>query len=139
MGDNKLKSIPKHTSWSLEENNERGMGLFHYQLGGRSHKWHPPTDVYETDDAIIVRVEIAGMNNSEFSISYDDNILSIQGSRYDQEERLAFHQMEVRFGEFITEVGMHWAIDTQAIDANYKDGFLRLVLPKLQPHKVKID
>jgi HSP20 family protein len=133
------KLTPKQPEWSTEEGREPGSVNFHYRLGTRSHKWHPPTDVYETEAAIIVRVEIAGMSDSEFSISLNDRDLTIQGIRPDYDDRLTFHQMEVRFGEFISEIKLNCPVDSQAVDADYKDGFLRVVLPKAGPHQVKIE
>jgi HSP20 family protein len=78
------------------------------------------------------------MRESEFSISLEDRVLSIQGIRPDQPERRAYHQMEIRFGEFNTEVDLHWAVDSQAVEAEYKDGILMLVLPKAKSHQIKV-
>lgn len=136
MVDIELKSTPTDPAWLTPD--DQGKGHFHYRIGTRSHKWRPPTDVYETDTAIIVRVEIAGMRDSEFSISLDNRILTIQGLRTDRDERRAFHQMEIRYGEFSTTLELHWAIDSKSIAAEYNDGVLRLVLPKAVPHKIEI-
>lgn len=120
------------------EENEKGMGHFHYRVGSRSHKWRPATDVFETEEAFVVRVEIAGMRDGEFTILLDERTVTIQGSRPDRDERRAFHQMEIRYGEFSTSVELHWPIDTQAVEAEYTDGILRLVLPKALPHNIQI-
>jgi len=110
----------------------------HFRVVPSSQHWCPPTDVYETEESIIVRVEIAGMHDAEFTISLDEELLIIQGVRPDNPEKRAFHQMEIRFGEFKTQVALHWTIDTTRIDADYQDGFLRLVLPKARPHRIEI-
>lgn len=120
------------------EENETGLGHFHYRVGSRSHKWRPATDVFETEDAFVVRVEIAGMRDGEFTILLDERTVTIQGNRPDRDERRAFHQMEIRYGEFSTSVALHWPIDTQEVEAEYKDGILRLVLPKALPHNIQI-
>ncbi len=133
-----LKSNPKNPLWLLPDENDITVGYFHYRAGARSHKWRPPTDVYENEDAIIIRIEIAGMRDSKFSISLNNRVLTIQGVRPDQLERRAYHQMEINFGEFKTEVALHWPVDSQAVQAEYTDGILRLVLPKTKPHQVKI-
>jgi len=109
-----------------------------FRVGSSSQHWCPPTDIYETEDAVIIRVEIAGMHDEEFTISLDDEILTIQGVRPDRPEQRAYHQMEIRFGEFKSQVTLHWVIDTTLIDADYQDGFLRLVLPKAKPHRIEI-
>ena len=52
--------------------------------------------------------------------------------------RRAYHQMEVAFGEFRTEVELPVAIDSAKVDAEYADGFLRIVLPKLKPQNIVV-
>lgn len=105
----------------------------------RPRVWRPPTDVYEHDDRIVVRVEIAGMNESDFSISLDSNILTIHGIRPDSNERRAYHQMEINFGEFMTSVEINISIDTDLVRAEYLNGFLWVYLPKAQPKVIKIN
>jgi HSP20 family molecular chaperone IbpA len=55
----------------------------------RPHKvWQPPTDVYETDDHVVVKVEVAGMQAKDFEISLDARRLMISGIRHDLSEKL---------------------------------------------------
>ncbi len=110
----------------------------HFRVNAVSQHWCPPTDIYETEDAVIVRVEIAGMHDAEITISLDDEFLIVQGVRPDKPEQRSYHQMEIRFGEFKTQVSLHWAIDSTKIDAEYQDGFFRLTLPKAKPHRIEI-
>jgi HSP20 family molecular chaperone IbpA len=105
--------------------------------------WRPPTDVYETDDCVVVKVEIAGMEKGDFSISLTDRSLTITGVRHDpladaQGLTLSYQQMEIRYGEFKTEVYLPWAIVENEIEATYEDGFLRVVLPKVKAQKVPV-
>ena len=100
--------------------------------------WRPPTDVFETEDKIIVRVEIAGMHEGDFSVNFDQGILQISGIRPEVSEKRAFHQIEIHFGEFLTEVEILIPIDLEKIDAVYQDGFLRVGLPKTLPKQIKI-
>ena len=117
---------------------EQQSGHFHWRMSGRAHIWRPPTDVYVTEDAVVVRVEIAGMQDAEFSVALDGRILSIRGMRSDSPERRAYHQMEIRLGEFLTEVEIHWPVDNQGVLAEYQDGFLKVILPKAKPHRIEI-
>ncbi len=125
--------------WLLALDNENSSGQVHYHLRGQTHKWRPPTDVYETDEAILIKVEIAGMRESDFSIILNDRTILIQGTRQDQEIKRAYHQMEIRNGEFSTEVELHWPVDSEAAEADYRNGFLRILLPKAKPFQIKID
>jgi HSP20 family protein len=97
----------------------------------RSPAWQPPTDVYETEEGIIVRVEIAGMNEADFSIVLDGRYLSIRGVRQDMSERRAYHQMEIRFGEFSVDVELPAVVDVENVQAIYQNGFLKIMLPKV--------
>ncbi len=105
----------------------------------RPHVWRPPTDVYETEDAVVVRVEVAGMQDADFSIILDGRYLSIRGVRPDAPERRAYHQMEIPFGEFSSEVELPVPVLVNEITAVYTNGFLRVALPKARPHKIEID
>lgn len=133
-----LKSDHSQPIWFTSQSSEGGVGHFHLRAGSRSRSWSPPTDVYETNGAVVVRVEVAGMKDAEFSVSLDGRILTIHGVRPDQPEQRAFHQMEIRFGEFRSQVELHWAIEQEEINAEYEDGFLRLILPKAKPKQIEI-
>ena len=96
----------------------------------RSNIWSPPTDVYETEENYVIKVEIAGMRDEDFEVAFENNILIISGYRSDSNERRAYHQMEIRFGRFELAVEIPVALDIERATAEYKDGFLAVVLPK---------
>lgn len=90
-------------------------------------------------EKILVRVEIAGMHEGDFAISIDQNLLNISGVRSDVTERRAFYQMEIPFGEFSTVIEIPAPIDIDSVQAEYKDGFLLVTLPKAKPKEIKIN
>lgn len=100
--------------------------------------WRPPTDVYETDDSIVVKVEVAGMAEDDFAIAFSDLTLIVAGIRRDPSAKLGYHQMEIPYGEFRTQVHVPETVDVDGIEASYQDGFLLVVLPKVQPRRVTI-
>ncbi len=105
----------------------------------RSVIWVPPTDVYETEDEIVVQVEVAGVKQSDLAVSLQDRRLIITGTRSDHgPTQRAYHQMQVRFGDFGTEVELPAPIDESGIVASYVDGFLRIVLPKQKPRQIDV-
>ena len=104
----------------------------------RAHLWRPPTDVYETEGEVIVRVEIAGMQDKDFSIALTGRSLVVRGIRLEAPERRAYHQMEVFFGEFLSEVELPCAVIGDQVRAEYQAGFLRVVLPKERPQTIHI-
>ena len=115
-----------------------GMRAIGWQVGIHSYEWSPPTDVYETDASFVVRVEAAGMRESEFKINVEDNFLVISGIRSESPERRVYHQMEIRFGEFSTAMELPIGVDVSKADAEYEDGFLNVILPKLKPANINI-
>ena len=111
-------------------------------MGGRVVRktlaWRPPTDVLETEDAVVVVVEIAGMRGLNISVVYDRQVLSIRGTRPDNNVCKTYHQMEIDYGEFACDVQVPFRIDSEKIDATYSDGFLKVLLPKAVPREVDI-
>ncbi len=100
--------------------------------------WRPPTDVFETDEALIVRVEIAGMRTEDFYLRLDGQTLVISGVRRDPDIGSAYHRLEIPFGQFQVAVILPVAIDEEQVEAEYRDGFLRITLPKRGTHTVSI-
>jgi HSP20 family protein len=96
----------------------------------RSSIWSPPTDVYETEENYVVKVEIAGMRDEDFDVVFENNVLMIGGYRSDLNERRAYHQMEIRFGRFEIAVDVPVTVDIEKATAEYKDGFLTILLPR---------
>ena len=105
----------------------------------RQHKiWRPPTDVYETDDCVVVKVEIAGMDEQDFTISLSANKLVVSGVRRDPAAKLGYQQMEILYGHFETAVHLPRAIDVDKIEATYQNGFLNVRLPRAKPRQVPV-
>ncbi len=100
--------------------------------------WNPPTDVYETLKNIIVRVEIAGVSGDDFDIHFENGFLTVRGIRNDNPERKAFHRMEIRYGIFEVRLEIVIPIMTNKIQAEYRDGFLDIVLPKAESKRIQI-
>lgn len=110
-----------------------------WQVQVRAGVWSPPTDVYETEDVFVVRVEVAGMREEDFDIMVEGSFLMISGNRPDIPERRAYQQMEIRFGKFETVVGIPGPVDLEASRADYKEGFLTVILPKAKPSQIQVE
>jgi HSP20 family protein len=108
-------------------------------MGAHSYKvWRPPTDVYETDESVVVKVEIAGLKEGEFEVSLANRVLTIFGSRRESAAKLSYQQMEIRYGRFLTEVRLPCSVEAQRTEAVYEDGFLRVTLPKVPRRRVNV-
>src|SRR5687768_15592879 len=98
----------------------------------QGHLWRPPLEVFETDDALVVRAEIAGMSEEALQVVVDGNMLSIRGERPDQHqpEKRSYHEARIPYGAFGADVFVPFAVDTEQTVAEYHNGFLRIVLPR---------
>lgn len=101
--------------------------------------WTPPTDVYETDEGFVIRVELAGMREEDFEVAIEGNILMISGNRPALNERCAYHQMEIRSGKFEIAVDVPGPIAVEMVTAEYQDGFLTINLPKLSARRIEVE
>lgn len=140
MEDISVSSDSMRRVWHISEDFQNPVtDTSRWRIISRPHAWRPPTDVYETDEAIIIRVEVAGMRESDFTISLVERSLTIRGVRQDTSERRAYHQMEIAFGEFTTEIELPYAIISDDVQAIYQDGFLRVKLPLAKPKRIKVE
>jgi len=94
--------------------------------------WKPPVDIYETAEEVIVLVEVAGMNKKDIAVTLDNNILKISGIRpdYSPAAKNKIHQMEIDYGKFERMMKIAIPIDTENTSAYYKEGFLKITIPK---------
>lgn len=138
MADIELLPDTDPMGWSLNEDLEFINRPQRTQKSGRQYVWRPPTDVFENEDHIFVRVEISGMKDGDFTVVLDDKNLMIRGVRMEKVERRAYHQMEIRFGEFATQVEIPSPIEAKEIHAEYEDGFLLVSLSKAKPRRIEI-
>ena len=108
----------------------------------RREIWHPSTDVYETDGEIIVKVEVAGVDENHMEVSLEEGVLRVSGRRADcsRLEKVAVHRLEIHCGEFETHVHLPHAIRTDAdIECTYRNGMLTIVLLKELARKVQVE
>ena len=103
--------------------------------------WTPRVDVYETADDVVVKVCAAGLapDQMELSISSDNKFLTLRGMRIEQDDdksdRIRYYQLEVYYGPFerIVALPREVSVDRDKLTAAYRDGFLKVVLPKRKP------
>ena len=101
--------------------------------------WRPPTDVFETENGVIVLLEIAGMKQKDFSITLSDDILTVKGERKEKAEPsiTGYRNKEINFGMFERNIYLPENIDSDEIVAAYKEGFLEITIKKRKGKKVK--
>ena len=106
--------------------------------------WEPAMDVYETENEVVVVVELAGVKEDQISVIAERNTLLIRGERKDTSTQghKSYHQIEIHVGPFQRGIQLPTAVDPAKAKASCEDGLLRITLPKiahtLQMQVVKI-
>jgi HSP20 family protein len=96
-------------------------------------KFAPRSNLAETEIAYEVTVELPGMKPEEFNVELKNGELWITGEKKEEREEKgkAFHRVERRFGEFRRVYRLPAAVNREMVTAEYKDGLLRVVVPKV--------
>ena len=99
--------------------------------------WQPAIDVYETDNDVVVLIELAGVEQDEIEVIVNNNILTIRGERRDKKRGIkrTYSQMEILWGSLQREIPLHANVNTNQVKAFYENGFLEVILPKLNEEK----
>jgi HSP20 family protein len=107
----------------------------------RAH-WTPNTDLYVTEEGLVIKVEMAGMKSDDLEITVEENKLRISGQRPDgcRPPKCKFIVMEINYGPFETVVEVPQGYDLAQARAVYLNGFLRIDIPLAQrsSRKVKV-
>jgi len=101
--------------------------------------WTPPVDVYEDENAFVIKVELPEVNRDDVKVSVNENTLSVSGERRaeNEEKRDNYHRIERSYGQFYRSFTLPPNVNTEGIGAQFKDGVLRLSLPKREDAKPK--
>ena len=101
--------------------------------------WRPVVDIYDEDDKIVIKAEIPGVDKDKINVDVKDGILTLTGERsYENEAKEEnYHRRERAFGRFERSFALPDGLDSDKIDADYKDGVLRIEIPKPEEKKPK--
>jgi HSP20 family protein len=97
--------------------------------------WYPAADVYESDAAYTVAVDLPGIDRATLDISVDDDTLAIKGTKPGLETTQ--HRAERPRGKFLRSFSVPASVDQKEIKADYRDGVLQVHLPKRQERKAQ--
>lgn len=101
--------------------------------------WKPTVDIYDTDDAIILKVELPGVDKEKVAVDVKDNILTLKGERSIDKEikEKNYYRKERSFGSFHRSFTLPTTVTPEDIRATYKDGILTIEVPKPEEKKPK--
>ena len=99
---------------------------------GESLGWTPATDIYEDEEGLSLRFELAGVEPKDVDIRFENGVLTLRGERkLDKEEkRDNYHRIERSFGAFTRSFTLPGTVDSSQIRAEAKNGVLTIGLPK---------
>lgn len=111
-----------------------GRPLSRYRVG----VWRPSVEVYESESALVVTVELGGVREEDVRVVVDDSLLHISGVRQNpaSHQKRIYHEMGIAYGPFEAEVFLPFAVRLDEVEAVYESGFLRVTLPRAQATRI---
>lgn len=105
--------------------------------------WMPPMDVYETQDKLVAKVELPGIDPEDVEVSVEDGTLTISGKREFSSEvkEENYHRIERRYGAFSRAITLPPTVDTDKVEARFDKGVLTVEVAKTEkakPKKIKV-
>ncbi|MHC4480426.1 MAG: Hsp20/alpha crystallin family protein [Planctomycetota bacterium] len=99
----------------------------------------PAIDVGEDDEALTVTVEAPGMSRDDLEVTVLDGVLVLRGEKKEEEtsEGTGYHRVERRYGHFERRIRLPQYVDSENVEASYRDGVLRLRLPKREAARAR--
>jgi HSP20 family protein len=106
---------------------------------GSTAAWDPAVDIFENEHDIVIKAELPGMEAKDIEVRMEKNVLTIKGERRFEKEAKEenYHRIEREYGSFSRMFSLATAVDEDKIAAEYKDGVLKIVLPKREEAKPK--
>ena len=102
-------------------------------------EWAPSLDVSETKDNFVVKAEVPGIDAKDIDISLTGDVLTIKGEKKQEKEEKEedYHLVERSYGAFSRSIRLPAEVESTKIRASYKNGILRVTLPKSEKVKAK--
>ena len=110
----------------------------------RERLWMPPIDMTETEDELLVTVEVPGVQEKDVTVSISGDFLSVKGQRRPQQGTGDAQPLygERVYGQFERLIQLPLTVQSDKVKATYRDGVLHISLPKsddLKPRQIRID
>ncbi len=106
---------------------------------GELSEWLPSVDFSETKTSYVVKAELPGIDPKNVDISLSENVLTIKGEKKQEKEEEGenYHFVERSYGSFVRSIRLPGEVQSDKISATYKNGVLKVVLPKTEEAKKK--
>jgi HSP20 family protein len=101
--------------------------------------WAPTVDIFETDNELVLKADVPGVDLKDIDIRIENGTLSLKGERkFEREEKnKGFHRLERSYGSFVRYFTVPDTVDSENVKADYQGGVLTITLPKKEIAKPK--
>jgi HSP20 family protein len=101
--------------------------------------WSPSVDIYENKEQIVLEAELPGMSREDFDLSVENNVITLRGERHfeKKDETDNYHRVERAYGAFLRSFTLPSTVSGEGASAEYRNGVLRVVLPKKEETKAR--
>jgi HSP20 family protein len=108
-----------------------------YDTGLLEGDWAPAVDVYESDEKVVVKIELPGIEKKDVDVEILGDMLTIKGEKTKEEEKTErhYHRLERVHGSFHRSISLPGEIESDKAKASFKDGILEIELPKTEAAK----
>jgi HSP20 family protein len=112
-------------------------GFFGGAANDQHRRWIPAMDLVETEDHLVLRADLPGIEEDDVDIEVKDGLLTVSGERKSEHEEKSegFYRVERAFGSFSRSLTLPQGIDTDSISADFDRGVLEVKIPKPEERK----
>ena len=128
-----LRTLQEEVNRLFSTNLTRGFG----EEGIGRGAWNPSVDIYENKDQIVLEAELPGMNRDDFELSVENNVITLRGERHfeKKDDSDNYHRVERSYGSFTRSFTLPQTVSADSATAEYRNGVLRVTLPKREETK----
>ena len=141
------RRLPWRLFRELEETGRQFDSLFETSLWpvmwrrtpAQEREWSPALEVFEKEDKYVVKAEVPGLKEEDVDISVSDDTLCLKGEKKTEHEvkEEEYHWSERTYGSFLRTIRLPSNVDAEKIEANYENGMVEIILPKMAEVKPK--
>ena len=130
-----LRSLQEEVNRLFSTNLTRSFG----EEGIGRGAWSPSVDIFENKDQIVLEAELPGMDRNDFDLSIENNVITLRGERKfeKKEDDDNYHRVERSYGAFTRSFTLPPTVSAEGATAEYKNGVLRVTLPKREDTKAR--
>jgi HSP20 family protein len=122
---------------------ESALGMADFDAQEEPDTWTPVCDVYESPDALVVWLELPGLEQEQIDVRVEGDDLVVSGEREIEREQPGehFHRVERPYGKFLRRFHLPSTVTREAVEASFRGGLLRITLPTRghkQPDPIRV-